>query len=201
MTDAPRGFMATLRRLLGRKGPRRPSSYIQAAPDWKLPGNLPDVKYLKNEASRRSGLGKAQPRTSPRKLIVAVTGILLALALGSFIVVRLMWQTTLPEELWGTWRTDEPRYATRRLELLRDQVLFQVGDTAIATVRYPIVRVRRSRSARGALYRVRYLGEDGDNEFRFIYEPGPPAMVRLANQSEFAWTRTGPPSPRPQLGL
>lgn len=208
MTARRGGLLAALRRILGRKAPPKPpphrSSHAARAPmtePWQPQApDLPQVRYMKERASRTI---KASPRDERRRrrLLLAVGGGLLALITLGTGAVLLLFRSTLPEPLVGTWRTDDPRYATRRLELLDDQVVFQVGDSSFAVERYAISRVRSRRSANGRLYRITYLGAESEPIELHMYFEDRSGTLRLANQMEFAWRRTGPPGPKPRALL
>jgi len=199
MSERKGGFLAALRRLLGRKTSADVTRGVTVAPGWVPPKDIAKVKYLKDRASQKF---KVDPlvRKKRRRLWIVAGALTVVLAGLTWWGVAVMLRGAIPEFLIGTWRTDDERYANRRFELLEDQVVFQVGDTAIAVERYPVMRVRSRGSSRGRVYRVRYLGPDREPiDFNFIVESG--NVIRLANQMEFAWRRTGPPSPRPRGGF
>lgn len=206
MTDRRPGFFDRLRSIFGRKAPptspppapRGSRSSISRQEPSPFAKPEPQVRYMKERTSMKF---KADPAARRKRWLImgAVVGVLLLAATTA--VVLFVYRTTIPEDLVGTYRTDDPRYSSRRFELLEDQVVFQIGDSASAVERYPVVHVRRGRSSRGRLYRVRYSGEENATfEFAFTWRQQS-NEIRLENQPEFAWRRAGPPSPRPQLGL
>lgn len=194
-----RGLLARLRRLFGRKPPR-PAPRVSRASAAQAPSPFAkpeaQVRYVKERASRRF----RNVATGGRRLWLIMGGSAAVLVLASVAaIVVFVWRTTIPEALQGTYRTDDQRYAMRRFELLADQVVFQIGDSASAVERFPVNRVNRGRSTRGTLYTVRYLGDENEPfEFSFTWREGS-NEIRLASQPEFAWHRTGPPGPRPML--
>jgi len=199
MPDKSAGLLATLRRLLGAKHRPPPAPRVsRASAQATLPSPFAkpeaQVKYLKERISQRF---RADPRAKRKRWLIIGGAAAAMLVVGVVLVVLFILRTTVPEALRGTWNTDDPRYAMRRFELLSDQVVFQIGDSASAVERYPVARVRLSRSSRGPLYRIRYVGDE-NALFDFMITLRDDE-IRLANQPEFVWRRTGPPGPRPRL--
>lgn len=197
-----RGFVAAIRKLLGQKPKQPPLAGMQRASSRVGLPDLPkgaEVRYFKER--RVTHTTTLQDRASSRQrrvILVSIAASLVLLPVLAWVLISFFFQTTIPPELHGTWRTDEPRYASRRFELLADQVVFQVGDSAMNVERHVVSRVKRSKSARGSLYRVLYNGADGElYQFSFTFDN---QYIRFANQPDFAWSRSGPPSPRPRVG-
>jgi hypothetical protein len=196
-----RGFFAAIRKLLGQKPKQGPLAGIQRASSRVGLPDLPkgaEVKYIKERrVTRTTTLEDRKGSRKRRIILISIAASIVLLPVLAWVLISIFFQTTIPPELHGTWRTDEPRYATRRFELLADQVVFQVGDSSMNIERHIVSRVRRSKSSRGSLYRVQYNGTDGElYQFSFTFDN---QHIRFANQPDFAWSRTGPPSPRPRI--
>ena len=195
-----KGFLAALKKLMGPKpkpGQRPSRSTLQTGGLPELPRGA-KVTYMKERSVRRTWANQQQDNRRRRLIWIGIGASLLALPVLIIVLVKMLWITTIPQELQGTWRTTEPRYAGRRFELLNDQVVFQVGDSSFTVDRFVVSRVKKNRSARGDLYRVFYDGPDGAlYQFAFTFDG---SIIRFANQPDFSWTRTGPPSPRPRVG-
>jgi hypothetical protein len=98
----------------------------------------------------------------------------------------------VPNELVGTWTTDAPGYDERALEIFEDGLVIWAEGVMIES---RVLRtVRRWDRAGLASYRFEYLDSDGgltDFEFDFRAADG---LIRIRNQPDIAWRRTGPPS-------
>jgi hypothetical protein len=196
------GFLAALRGLLRGKPKQPPLAGMQRASSRIGLPDLPrgaEVRYFKvRRISRVTAVEDIKGKRRRKIILGSIAASIVLLPILAWVLIALLYQTSIPPELHGTWRTEEPRYASRRFELLVDQVVFQVGEDAGNVERHVVSRVRRSRSARGPLYRVQYTGSDGElYQFSFTFENG---VIRFENQPDFSWNRTGPPSPRPRVG-
>ena len=94
----------------------------------------------------------------------------------------------LPAELVGTWRTEDPRYATRFFEIKDDQVLFQTGEGVIDFTVHTIRRTTAVSDEIGLLYTFEYTVEGDEQTFGFYYD-APSGVVTLRNQPQMEWRR------------
>ena len=124
--------------------------------------------------------------TLMNRAVLVIAVVLAAASLGC----RSERTTTVPNELVGVWKTSEPRYADRFLELTTTSIVFGAGEGA-ADIR-PISGVQKVREQGGLLYTVLYANAEGrEATFSFYYDPAPPGTIRLKNQRSFEWTRQG----------
>jgi len=95
-------------------------------------------------------------------------------------------ETTVPEELIGTWKTTAPTYADHVLRLSKTTIVF---ETAVKDgTAHPVERVVKAREQGTVLYTIAY--EDAvDQEFSFYYEPAGGGTITLKNQREIQWKR------------
>lgn len=90
-----------------------------------------------------------------------------------------------PDELVGTWSTDDPRYADRGITISEDDLRLEMGSDGQAT--YPIEAIHVEVADVHRMYTIHYL--DGDDELSmdiFVFNDG---SLRLRNPSEVRWTR------------
>jgi hypothetical protein len=123
------------------------------------------------------------------------------------LIVLLVWLSSpgmteigtpvpLPPHLVGVWRTSEPKYADRFVEISDHTVVFGTGGGtrtihAISHVSFVDERGR-------LLYTVWYWDGPPDDRvgqtLSFYYDPEP-RVIRLKNQQDIAWVNVGrPPS-------
>ena len=97
---------------------------------------------------------------------------------------------TVPDELVGVWKTSEPKYADRFLELTRTSIAFGAGEGK-ADVR-PVAGVEIVRQDGKILYTLSYADPEGhESTFSFYYDPARAGVSRLKNQQSFEWTKQG----------
>ena len=94
---------------------------------------------------------------------------------------------TVPDELVGVWRTTDPKYADRFLELTKTTISFGTGgqDSYTRTV----VAVEKRRGNGDTLYTVVYVDPQGEYKFSLYYEAVGGGLIRYKNQKGIAWTR------------
>ena len=157
-----------------------------------LPEPRAKVTYVKE---RRVSRVKLDPKALRRRKIFRYIAAALAIlvSIGSIVIVKATDRgTTLPDEVLGVWQTDEPRYAGRRIELVHGAVAFQTAGDQGALPWQPITQVRRGEHELGTMFAVEYMGRDGELAyFHFIYSHDGARRIYLANQTDFAWYRTG----------
>ena len=77
---------------------------------------------------------------------------------------------TIPEELLGTWKTSEPKYADTFIELMRDSIIFGLAEGPPKV--HPVLAVEKSRENGNLLYTILYLDEERERyKFSFYYYP------------------------------
>ena len=93
-----------------------------------------------------------------------------------------------PDELLGTWTTDEARYADRSITVTPQEVRLGLGADGqtihrISSIRLEVANIHRE-------YTISYSGAEGDEVLElFVYDD---ESLRLRNPSEVRWTRQGP---------
>jgi hypothetical protein len=90
-----------------------------------------------------------------------------------------------PDELMGTWSTDDPRYVDRTITIAPQQVTLGLGPDGpishtITSIRVVVALVHRE-------YRITYAGSEGEEMLDvFVYDDG---LMRLRNPSEAGWRK------------
>jgi hypothetical protein len=119
-----------------------------------------------------------------QRLLIALAILMAAFGCGSERT------TMVPDELVGTWRTLEPKYADTYIALTRNTIVFGTGEGS-ATVR-SILAVEKVRTDEKILYTVFYADpERQEYRFSFYYEPADGGVMRWRNQRSIVWTRHG----------
>ena len=103
---------------------------------------------------------------------------------------------SLPREMLGVWRSEEPRYKNRYFELRDDSVIFGTGVLQFDI--HALDHVASEANADGdRRYTIRYRTDDGETAaVEVLHHLGPEATLRFANHGE-VWT---PSSPRLEGG-
>jgi len=146
--------------------------------------SLKERRRAQAEADRAARAATLRLRT---KLFVAAVASVAALTLfrldlgGNASNVDEM-----PDELIGTWVTDEPRYADRAVSITATSVRLGLGGGATAD--HPIVTVNREVGPVHRLYRIEYEGDAGPEVMElFVYDD---ATMTFRNPSEVRWHRS-----------
>ncbi len=94
----------------------------------------------------------------------------------------------VPTELVGVWRTANPRYADRFLEITATSIFFQIEDGKVDG--HPIVAVDESPGAGAISYTISYRDQDGQRRRVAIdYDSRRAGVIRLKHQQQIEWTR------------
>lgn len=145
---------------------------------------------------RRSTPSLTPPASPPapmrsRRRLVAVASLILA-AVALTLVLRRAPANTLPVQLHGVWRTDTPKYASRRFEIRAHILTFQVGEDQRAVTRHAIAQVSTSGTPEGTLYRVIYFEDDEESaemSFDFVFRNEVEPEILPVNQVGVVWRR------------
>ena len=98
----------------------------------------------------------------------------------------------VPDALVGTWTTDAPAYEERALEIFGDGLVIWAEGLMIES--HVLRTIRRWDRGSRTTYRFEYLDSDGDlTDFEFDFQEAE-GVIRIRNQSDVAWRKTGPPS-------
>ncbi len=98
--------------------------------------------------------------------------------------------TDLSNDLIGTWKTSEPRYADRFITLEKTRISFGTGGSDYTIHPISSVEGREEPEQGRVLYTVYYPIEGEDQQFSFYYYPAN-QTIQLKNQN-FEWTRSEP---------
>jgi hypothetical protein len=107
---------------------------------------------------------------------------------------------TLPGQMVGDWRTDEPRYLTRFIKLEADRVTFGLGGLGPDKVEH-IEKVKMAPRDNPTDYTIRLTAGDGTPDSIVVqFTPQNGGELRLKNQPKIVWKRRSEPSRTPPPG-
>jgi hypothetical protein len=106
----------------------------------------------------------------------------------------------IPQNLWGVWRTDNPRYADRYLDI--SEAIFTIGQGDRRLQVFFVQRVERMATGGRETYTLYYKAPDSTDEAprTLAFEVGPQKdgrPLRLKNQKGITWYRETPPDQAP----
>jgi hypothetical protein len=118
----------------------------------------------------------------------------LAAIMVAFVVLlmALYWRPPnrkVPEQLVGEWRTSDPKYSDRQLDITYASISFTTGDGTVSTGF--IKEIKAVQNGASTLYTVVYDLEGTSNELSFYYEMGSAkvGVIRFKNQQAMIWTK------------
>jgi hypothetical protein len=95
----------------------------------------------------------------------------------------------IPEELLGTWTTDNERYADRALQFTKYAVVFHTGPGEFELAGFGVDDFRVTEREDGHRdYDIGYAEGTGITRLEFVYEPSA-KTIQLPNQPLTFWTR------------
>ena len=101
---------------------------------------------------------------------------------------------TLPGQMVGEWRTDEPRYHERFMKLQTDRITFGLGGAAPDVTEH-IENVRMAPSDNVADYTIRLRALDGTpDSIALLFTPQSGGELRLKSQPRVVWKRKADPA-------
>lgn len=89
-------------------------------------------------------------------------------------------QTRLPNELIGSWTTDEPAYRNRAVKLEKDYVLIGFGEDVTPTVQR-ITKVETLTIDTGIACTIYSADKEGPHQLTVYFNPKEPASIFLKN--------------------
>lgn len=93
-----------------------------------------------------------------------------------------------PDHLIGTWRTSDPKYAARYLNISHDTIVFGVGGDESHS--YRITDTTTVLAEDHFLYTISYVNEEGQRyKLSLIYEPHKEGVIRLKNRKQYEWKK------------
>lgn len=128
---------------------------------------------------------KKEGTKSKRKLL----WLLGAVAIYGIFVMSQNWPKpqNVPDELVGTWRTSDPKYADRSFEIDIVTINFGTGEGTVTTGF--IQKVEAVPEGRRTLYTITYV-EDGKEELcSFYYTSAKEKTIVFKNQPNINWTK------------
>ena len=106
--------------------------------------------------------------------------------------------TTLPRQMAGTWRTDEPKYDGRYMKLDGDRITFGMGGTAADKVEL-VERVSMTPQDNPTDFTVKLKMPDGTpDSINLQYSEKFGGELRLKSQPKIVWTRKNLPAKKQQ---
>jgi hypothetical protein len=127
---------------------------------------------------------KQKPARNVYALYYWVLGPLLALLIWSVWFAPKPQE--VPRELQGTWRSQDPRYSERSLEISPITVSFGTGEGKCISGLIRHVNVEHEGA--DALVTIQYSGDDGEQTVALQYDENKQAL-RLKNQPSVTWQK------------
>jgi hypothetical protein len=141
-----------------------------------------DFREIPSPSGRLSRL-TTKPRYR-RKVVTALWLLTLVMA-GAYFAPRLAGPDTVPAELVGSWRTDDPRYKGRYLELTPDALILRAS--AREGTEYAVRRVQRRQIAQGSQYVLTaYSERSGEYSLTLEYREAE-HTIALGNPAHVLW--------------
>jgi hypothetical protein len=140
-------------------------------------------------SAQRAGAPPTAPTRARSRVKVLVTALGFVLVLTAVWMLLPAWrrgETTMPDELLGTWTTTAPAYADRALEIRPTALVFHTGAGSFNMHR--VRRVVRDEFGRSAVYAVEYEDAGAVETLAIQYVRASRPAIRLRNQA-FVWRR------------
>lgn len=107
-----------------------------------------------------------------------------------FLIGCSFWEDeTLPPQLYGIWKTDDPRYAGSYLEIRKESIVFQTidGDTNLNW----ITNIETESEPDQTLVKITYKDREGLEYLLSLYyiETKAGDIIRFKNQEKVDWTK------------
>ena len=95
----------------------------------------------------------------------------------------------VPDEVIGVWKTTDTKYADRYFELKKDSIVFGQGGPSMTT--FSITKAVVKDQKQQALYKIEYVGSEGQTEeWDFTYDRDT-NVLRLKSQDLIEWRKAG----------
>jgi len=126
-----------------------------------------------------------EKKQSKRTRILVGVAVAALLALGVFYArVR---KVTLPDQLVGTYHTDEAKHAAHPFEISYSTVNFATDEGSVSTGF--IKDVRTSVEEGKTLYTIFYTADGVDQQISFYYEATGNGAIRFKGQDQIVWKK------------
>lgn len=188
--------------------PAQPASYVSGIADGNLatPMRLRDYlngvgvmfrltkrdrKKEQKEAQKEAEAAKERRRIRipVRKLLLAVSPAIVAY-LG-YTAYDLFSGDPLPVEISGTWSTSDGKYSGRNFWINAESVAFQNGQKTSEFSIHPIKKVKSRQVADTLFLAIDYEQEGQAITLSLAFRDIPMPEIRLVNQPNIRWMRTG----------
>lgn len=103
----------------------------------------------------------------------------------------------IPDVLVGTWTTDAPAYRDRYLKLEPDYVIYGLGEERNPNAQR-VARVESEQTGLITMYVIYSTDSQGPHPITLLYDPANGGTVRVKNQKDAIWRRTGATAAQPQ---
>ena len=128
---------------------------------------------------------KKEGTQSRRKWFWLFTPVLLYSIFG-------LWQgspksRSVPNKLMGTWRSSDPKYADRSLEIDNVTINFGTGDGTVTTGF--IKKVEAVPEGGHTLYTISYVDDGKEEQCSFYYAAAKEEIIYFKNQPSIPWVK------------
>ena len=115
--------------------------------------------------------------------------IFIAASFCVILVLRLPWPSSrnIPSELIGTWRTSDPKYADRFIEIDRASVSFGTGEATLMNAF--VTKVKVFREAGHTIYTISYANKGETGQCSFYFSDEGENAIYLENHPAIAWIK------------
>ena len=98
--------------------------------------------------------------------------------------------TTVSDEMLGTWRTSTIKYRDTSFELMRDKIIFKTKDGDINVHYITKTQEEKLKNDEWVLYTVHYMNRELQKiEFPFYFHPSQGGLIRFKNQEKVVWRK------------
>jgi hypothetical protein len=152
---------------------------------------VPDQPEPTPEETPGKRFARDRRRSARRRQIRLQAALAVTVGLVAFLVLRGLWEgdTSIlpgpPVGIWGTWVTDDLRYADRGFIISAETFELKLGDglTSLGELQ----TIRGVPVNEGWEYEINYTSPDGDQLFNFVVHPD--GELRLRNPPDVVWRK------------
>jgi hypothetical protein len=95
---------------------------------------------------------------------------------------------TVPDNLLGVWKTSDPKYADRFIEIKNDLIIFGTGGENSNF--HAIVDIDQSREGKFIVYTITHLNHYGQRyKLSLYYDPFNGGTIQFKNRKHIIWTK------------
>ena len=117
------------------------------------------------------------------------TRILVAFALLVIVIgCQSKEDNAVPDNLLGVWKTSDPKYADRFVEIIKKAILFGTGGESFEL--HALADIENTREGKEIFYTITHINHHGQRyKFSFYYDPTNGGAIRFKNQKHIIWTK------------